>query len=133
MKTIDRISTAQGRAFDRIEATQSRFLEANERAGKFYEEIRPPFRNATAGARERVSSIVHDTKDRLPSRSDSSVPSPKEIVNNYFDAASKFAAMNRKFVNELLDVWTVAPSKASPVKRSTKPVTKSKASSSKVS
>jgi hypothetical protein len=97
MAFIDQIEKAQGQALNTLTEGQQRALEVNGRMADVLKGRVPQAKFPFAGV----------------------LPTPSEGIKLYFDFAGKVMAKNRKFAEQFVDAWDIAPAKATVASKAT--------------
>lgn len=113
MTATSQIADVQERMLTTVEAAQDRVLELNR------------------AAVEAISGVLPTDRFNLPTIDGMpELPAPAELVENYFDFASRVTQANRNFATEMVTIWTQAteaPAAAPKKAKATKSTKKAKA------
>lgn len=109
MTATSQIADAQERMLTTVEAAQDRVLELNRAAVEAITGVLPT---------DRFSM---PTIDGMPE-----LPAPTELVENYFDFASRVAQANRNFATEMVTIWTQTTKAPAPTPEKAKATKSSK-------
>ena len=114
MTATSQIAEVQERMLTTVEAAQDRVLELNRAAA------------------EAITGVLPTDRFRIPAfDAMPELPGPAELVESYFDFASRIAQANRNFATEMVTIWAPAdeaPAAPAPQKaKATKATKKAKA------
>jgi hypothetical protein len=94
MAVTDMITETQDRMLTEFQAGQQRLIDFNKQMAEAVQGFIP------------TQFFDEESLPSLPAMDE--LPKPAEIVDGYFDFATKVADANRAFYKELIEVWTPA-------------------------
>jgi len=87
VSVADQMMEAQDRVLSEMETAQSRMIEMNQ---SMAEALSP--------------MMALGSRFQMPGMED--IPKPEELIDRYFDFASKMAEANRTYYKELVEIWS---------------------------
>lgn len=94
MAVAELLTETQDRMLTELEANQQRIVEFNKKAVETFQGMIP------------TQLMDEVSMPSLPGMED--LPTPTEMVDNYFEFAGKLAGATQTFYKELFEVWTPA-------------------------